>query len=159
MYSDPIAYFITWTTYATWLPGDERGWQEYQGGFHEPDPKRADEASFLLTEEPCTLTEQERDIVEKQIAETCAHRGWKLHAVKCRTNHVHVVVTAPNDAGDKVRDDLKAWSTRRLKEKSDPGRIKWRTERGSIRKIFDDQGLCDAVEYVLEVQDRKGRDE
>ena len=22
---EPIAYFITWTTYGTWLPGDERG--------------------------------------------------------------------------------------------------------------------------------------
>ena len=23
---EPLAYFITWTTYGTWLPGDERGW-------------------------------------------------------------------------------------------------------------------------------------
>ncbi len=22
---DPIAYFITWSTYGTWLPGDEAG--------------------------------------------------------------------------------------------------------------------------------------
>jgi len=120
MYSDPIAYFITWTTYATWLPGDERGWLEYQGGIQQPDPLRVDEASFLLTEEPCTLNNSERMIVEQQISETCAHRGWKLHAVSCRTNHVHVVASAKNVAGDKVRDDLKAWCTRRLKEKSDP---------------------------------------
>jgi len=25
---EPIAYLITWTTYGTWLPGDERGWQK-----------------------------------------------------------------------------------------------------------------------------------
>ena len=24
----PLAYFLTWTTYGTWLPGDERGWIE-----------------------------------------------------------------------------------------------------------------------------------
>lgn len=24
--SEPLAYFITWTTYGTWLPGDPRGW-------------------------------------------------------------------------------------------------------------------------------------
>ena len=24
---EPIAYFITWTTYGTWLPGEERGWR------------------------------------------------------------------------------------------------------------------------------------
>jgi hypothetical protein len=23
--ADPLAYFLTWTTYGTWLPGDERG--------------------------------------------------------------------------------------------------------------------------------------
>ena len=23
---EPLAYFLTWTTYGTWLPGDERGW-------------------------------------------------------------------------------------------------------------------------------------
>jgi hypothetical protein len=22
----PLAYFLIWTTYGTWLPGDERGW-------------------------------------------------------------------------------------------------------------------------------------
>jgi hypothetical protein len=22
---EPLAYFLTWTTYGTWLPGDERG--------------------------------------------------------------------------------------------------------------------------------------
>ncbi len=26
---DPIAFFITWPTYGTWLPGDERGWVVY----------------------------------------------------------------------------------------------------------------------------------
>ena len=26
---DPIAFMFTWSTYGTWLPGDERGWVEY----------------------------------------------------------------------------------------------------------------------------------
>ena len=29
---EPIAYFITWTTYGTWLPGDERGWSRKGDG-------------------------------------------------------------------------------------------------------------------------------
>ncbi|MCA9023576.1 MAG: hypothetical protein KDA86_00045 [Planctomycetaceae bacterium] len=24
--SEPLAFFLTWMTYGTWLPGDERGW-------------------------------------------------------------------------------------------------------------------------------------
>ena len=31
---EPIAYFITWTSYGTWLPGDERGW--WRKGEWEP---------------------------------------------------------------------------------------------------------------------------
>jgi hypothetical protein len=26
---EALAYFLTWTTYGTWLPGDERGWVQY----------------------------------------------------------------------------------------------------------------------------------
>jgi hypothetical protein len=29
---DPLAYFLTWATYGTWLPGDERGWIQYHRG-------------------------------------------------------------------------------------------------------------------------------
>jgi hypothetical protein len=28
---EPLAYFLTWTTYGSWLPGDERGWVEKPG--------------------------------------------------------------------------------------------------------------------------------
>ena len=28
---EPLAYFLTWTTYGTWLPGDGRGWVEKNG--------------------------------------------------------------------------------------------------------------------------------
>src|SRR4051812_6675116 len=35
---DPLAYFITWVTYGTWLPGDECGWVEYRRGWQLPDP-------------------------------------------------------------------------------------------------------------------------
>jgi hypothetical protein len=36
--SAPIAFFLTWSTYGTWLPGDDRGWVEYCHGFQLPDP-------------------------------------------------------------------------------------------------------------------------
>jgi len=37
---DPLAYFLTWTTYGTWLPGDERGWVLKGKGFNCPISKR-----------------------------------------------------------------------------------------------------------------------
>ncbi len=39
---EPIAYFITWTVYGTFLQGDVRGWRERQKGEQLPQPRLAD---------------------------------------------------------------------------------------------------------------------
>ncbi|MDA1049539.1 MAG: hypothetical protein O3C40_03545 [Planctomycetota bacterium] len=43
---DPLALFLTWTTYGSWLPGDEWEWVEKAGRFRELDAHR-DEAKVL----------------------------------------------------------------------------------------------------------------
>src|SRR5208283_3222445 len=73
------------------------------------------EAKARMTENACRLDREQRGVVERQIAETCKIRSWELHAVNCRSNHAHVVVTA-DQAPKIVRNQLKAWCTRRLKE-------------------------------------------
>jgi hypothetical protein len=35
--NEPLAYYLTWTTYGTWLPGDERGWVAKPGQFRTAD--------------------------------------------------------------------------------------------------------------------------
>ncbi|HLN27686.1 MAG TPA: transposase [Gemmataceae bacterium] len=153
MHGDPIGYFLTWATYGTWLPGDARGWVKYRAGWQLPDPIREQEAKAVMTEDACILTSERRRVVEAQIAETCVHRGWTLHAVNCRSNHVHVVVTADVDDPDKIRIDLKAWATRTLKRKFDSCRENWWAERGSIRYLNSDNDLEAAILYVRDGQD------
>lgn len=152
---DPIAFFLTISSYGTWLPGDSRGWVEYRHGWQLPDPSRELEAQARMTEDACTLAAHERAIVEQQIQETCQHRGWVLHAVNCRSNHLHAVISAPNTNPKKIRVDIKGWCTRRLKERVDSTRDNWWAERGSIRWIFDDRSLETVILYVTEAQDRK----
>ena len=160
---EALAYFLTWGTYGTWLPGDERGWSEYGHGWRPPDPIRKLEAEARMTEDACRLDDEQRDVVERQIAETCTIRGWKLHAVNCRTNHVHVVVTA-DVAPNVVRNQLKAWCTRRLKEleakrqqargETSSIRENWWAERGSQRFLNDEESLEAAIVYVRHRQDK-----
>lgn len=152
---DPIGFFLTWVTYGTWLPGDVRGWVEYRHGWQLPDSARELEAAARMTEDTCRLTEEQRDAVERQIAETCHHRGWHLHAVDCRSNHVHVVVSATDTRPKKIRTDLKAWATRCLKQQFDAKRENWWAERGSIRYLYDEDSLESAVLYVTEGQERR----
>ena len=156
---DPLAFFLTWPTYGTWLPGDARGWIEYHHGWQLPDAIRSLEARAKMTDNACLLSPSEQRVVEQQVAETCTHRGWVLDAVNCRSNHMHLVVGAFDTHPNKIRVDIKAWCTRRLKERSNRSRENWWAERGSQRYIFNDDSLELVLQYVTEAQDRKHLDE
>lgn len=158
---DPLGFFLTWSTYGTWLPGDERGWIWHDHGEQRPDPIRKLEAEAVMTEDACRLDQDERRIVEATIKQHCAIRGWNLHFVNCRSNHLHVVVSA-NEHPDMIRKQLKAWCSRKLKGhqqnrfRSDglsrPVREKWWAERGSGRYLTSEASLEAAIIYVRDCQ-------
>ena len=157
-----LAYFLTWPTYGTWLPGDERGWVEYRHGWQLPDPVRKLEAQARMTEQACLLDAEQRRLVEQTITDHCRIRGWTLHAVNCRTNHLHVVVSAAVPP-QQVQVQFKAWCTRRLKElqrkrqqapnDDSPVREQWWAERGSRRFVNDEESLTAVILYVRDYQD------
>jgi REP element-mobilizing transposase RayT len=152
----PLAYFLTWTTYGTWLPGDERGWVRKGHGFQLPRPVFKKLALERMTEPSCTLNAAQREIVELTVGHHCSIRSWRLHIVSCRTNHVHVVVTATEVAPETVRDQFKAWCTRKLKEHARAHelsrRLKWWTRGGSGKYIGDEESLEAVIYYVRECQ-------
>jgi REP element-mobilizing transposase RayT len=116
-----------------------------------------------MAEKPVVLDETQRAIVHETIARHCEIRTWHLHAVNCRSNHCHAVVTAASHSGEQVRDQLKAWSTRKLKDQQRSQgvaevslREKWWTRKGSVRCVFDEESLDAAIIYTLEAQDAGG---
>jgi REP element-mobilizing transposase RayT len=156
---EPLAYFLSWTAYGTWLPGDERGWVEKPGQFRVPDAETKKAAQQLMTESALNLDVEQRRIVEDTIADHCRIRGWHLHAVNARTQHVHVVVTAPGRDPEVVMDQFKAWCTRKLKDRERSRRSEgeairqnWWTQRGNKRWLSDEESLQAAIHYVLEEQ-------
>lgn len=157
----PLAYFLTWTTYGTWLPGDQRGWVDKPGRFRPPDEQLRNEARQRMTEPALTLDAEQRRLVESTIADHCRIRGWHLHAMNARTQHVHVVVSAPGRKPEEVIDQFKAWCSRRLKERErwrrlagEKVRQNWWTQHGSKRWLNDADSIEAAVRYVLEGQGR-----
>ena len=153
-----IAVFSTWTTYGTWLPGDERGWCERGHGFRDPDALLKFEATLLMTEGAMILDLEQRQLVETTIVDHCAIRSWSLHAVSCRSNHVHVVVTASGCNIEEPREQFKAWCTRRLKERERSllrdrvVRLNWWSDRGWDEFIDTEDSLESVMCYVLEGQ-------
>jgi len=151
-----VAFFSTWTTYGSWLPGDERGWFSRAKGLQTGDAMREFEATLQLNEDALFLDVNQRRLVEKTIADHCAIRGWTLHAVNCRSNHVHVVVTAAGTSIEVPREQFKAWCTRKLKEaerittRTLHVRECWWTRRGW--DLYIDGDLFDVVAYVRDGQ-------
>ena len=91
-----------------------------------------------------------RDHVLAAIRETCAYRGWGLHAVHVREEHVHVVVDAEVEP-ERVMTDLKAWATRRLQGVEPEVDRRW-TRHGSTRWLRRPESIRAAVRYVADGQ-------
>src|SRR5207248_329842 len=118
--SEPIAYFLTFTTYGTWLHGRDPGSVDRKHNvpgtpFLPPNAELESTRRQSLRQEPYMLDEPRRSVVLKTIREVAKHRKWKLWAVHVRMNHVHIVVTAPGSP-EKAMSDFKAWASRRLRE-------------------------------------------
>ena len=116
----PLAYFISFRSYGTWLHGDERGsidrFHNRYGDPYLPSNETWQRHNLSqLKRDPFILSARERGSVEKAIRETCAIRGWNLQAFNVRTNHVHTVVTA-NRKPSLVLNAFKANATRQLSE-------------------------------------------
>ncbi|WP_235034003.1 transposase [Roseiconus lacunae] len=155
--TDPITVFITWTTYGTWLPGDSRGWRKQKAGDQPPQPLLADWCRDRLKEKPVILNQAQRREVEQVIRRHANIRGWELHAVSVRSNHVHVVATSCA-APKTVRDQLKANATTALRRMPDAiSQQKVWTKGGDMEFIDTDEDLEQVVVYVTEAQDRMER--
>jgi hypothetical protein len=114
-----LAYFITFSTYGTWLHGDERG--SMQRGLTGPDappldpnPRREGWEASQRLDPPVTLGGAEWQVVDAAIRETAAIREWHVYALNVRTNHVHIVVSAEIPP-EPLMGSLKAWCTKRLR--------------------------------------------
>ncbi|HRQ72863.1 MAG TPA: class I tRNA ligase family protein [Phycisphaerales bacterium] len=149
-------YFITFTTYGTWLHGDERGSVDRNHNTPntppvEPNEVRSGFEKRSLKHDPVELTARHRPIVARAIAEVCEHRGWTLLACNVRTNHVHTVVIA-NQTPERVMNDFKSYATRALRATdASIGEGIW-TRHGSTRYLNTENSLTGALRYVLDEQ-------
>jgi REP element-mobilizing transposase RayT len=153
----PLAYFLTFRTYGTWLHGDERGSVDRLSNVYNTpklpaDPRRLARNEGRRVLEPAALDAGRRDATQAAIRETCDVRGWSLCALNVRTNHVHSVVWAPC-AAERVLNAFKANATRVMRERG-----LWRDERspwsrgGSTKYLWNETSLEAAIFYVLHRQ-------
>jgi REP element-mobilizing transposase RayT len=153
----PLAYFITFTCYGTWLHGDERG--SVDDEHHAPgtpvlppDPERQARERDNLSEPSYHLDGPRRQITLHALCEIARRKGWALHAAHVRSNHVHLVVTAAGPP-ERVMNDFKTAASRRLNKASpaERDRTRW-TRHGSTRYLWTEEAVAEKVHYVLHGQ-------
>jgi REP element-mobilizing transposase RayT len=174
-------WFLTWTTYGTWLPGDERGFvsPKFEGDTPErrnnepgrpyddgrPDLRRIAESK--LAGNPVRLTRALAEVVRRQFEETALYRGWQLLAGAIMANHTHLVVGVLGDPDPSALiRDFKSYASRALNHQNRvSAKPRWWTEQGSKRKIANWETLETVFRYVreqayaLEVWDAVNRDD
>lgn len=152
-----LAYFITFTTYGSWLHGSEKGSVDdrhhvYGTPFVEPDLSRERVVRETLIQQPYVMDAAEREIVCRAIVELSSEEKWRLLAVHVRRNHVHVVVTADREPG-RLMSDLKARASRELTSAGfDSAERKRWTRHGSTRHLFHESEVEAAIRYTLDEQ-------
>ena len=155
--SSPASVFITFTTYGARMHGDERGSVKrgrkgISSHIISPDAVRSARARALMAGPAFELDDVQRATVSETIQQVCEFKGWILHAINVRTNHVHFLVSA-EAAPKTVMNACKAWATRRMRQAeliSDDTRV-W-TRHGSTRFVTTESSFRRVAEYIIDGQ-------
>ena len=157
MPDDPLAYFITFSTYGTWLHGQapgsvDRKHNQIDMPWLEPDPQQRRAKRDKMTQEPYLLDESRRAVVRDAIIEECRFRKWNLLALHVRSNHVHLVVAADREP-ELVMRSCKSQASKRLNDAGldEPQRKRW-TTHGSTKYLWTAEKVFASVDYTLHKQ-------
>ena len=154
----PLGYLMTFRCYGTWLHGDRHGSTDrfhnrYKSPHLAASARRQSINRRLLKSDAMTLDSQQRQSVERALREVCEHRGWLLHTMGVRTNHVHVVVSTGGFKPERALNAFKAYATRRLRADGrwNKTHSPW-ADRGSKKYLWTERSMSIAIDYVINGQ-------
>jgi REP element-mobilizing transposase RayT len=140
-----LGYMITFTTYGTWLQGDERGFVK-DSITYDANQSLADSNKQNLSKSPVRLSKNHRAIVAKAIYEKADKLNQKILALAVCSNHVHIVVDYVPIPMGKIVGYYKNSAQVALRKAGLTGRV-W-TKGFDKRYCFDEQALKSRIDYV-----------
>jgi REP element-mobilizing transposase RayT len=156
-------WFLTWTTYGTWLPGDTRGWVGDAPNEHgvvvphnqphtppaQPNLALKLAATRRLKTPPIVLRKPHAEALLLQVQETTTYRQWLLCGIGIMATHLHVLLGVSGDpAPEKLLGDLKAYGSRRLNREWGVRQGGWWTDSGSTRKLDNSASIPAVMHYI-----------
>lgn len=149
--SEIIGYMATWTTYGTWLPGDERGYVDNKGQLQDGDEKILQKSKKLQKSPTVKLNIAERKIAKQTILDEAQRIGHKIISLAVCTNHVHLLGKPHQESIDKIISRYKSITTRMFWEYGRKGKI-W--TRGFDKQFcFTEKELTARIIYIQKHND------
>jgi hypothetical protein len=156
-------WLITWTTYASWLPGDPRGYRTFRGRFYVPPPKRfaregeriyepeKHAAQFRMAQaaarDEVSFTEEHKQIAFQAILDEIAELQTISAALSVGSQHAHWVAMFEERRIRATVGRIKAKATSRLNKCGFTGHRPW-TKGCDMKSKPTCRALESAIEYV-----------
>jgi REP element-mobilizing transposase RayT len=140
-----IGYMVTWTTYGSWLQGDERGY--VKNGKILTQNGRLKSANQRQQKYPTVkLNTEQKQIVENTIIEEAQRINHKIFAIAVCSNHVHIVAGFFKESIEQAVHRYKYSATLALRRFGSQGKI---CSKGFDKRFcFTDKELENKVRCV-----------
>jgi REP element-mobilizing transposase RayT len=140
-----VGYMITWTTYGTWLQGEEKRFVK-EGEVRGENVALKKDCEKKLEDEPVRLRRKDKDIVKEAILEAAKRFQQKICAIAVYSNHVHIVAEYVDVPISVIAGYYKNAGRVALQKSGFKGRV-W-TSGYDKRYCFDEESLRKRIEYV-----------
>ena len=140
-----LGYLLTWTTYGTWLQGDERGYVK-NGRIHPGNKDLMQTNKQLQLQDAVKLSKEQQQLVRIAIIKEAELRSQHIYALSVHPNHIHIVLQYIPQPISKMVAYYKKTTRLALKAAGHSGKV-W-TRGFDKRFCFDQAALEQRIEYV-----------
>ena len=140
-----LGYLITWTTYGTWLQGDERGYVKH-GKIYPANKALMQANKQTKLQDAVILSKAQQQIVKEAIIKEAQVQSQRIFALVVQPNHVHIVAEYTPQPISKIVACYKKAGRLALKGLGHKGKL-W-TRGYDKRFCFDKANLKQRIGYV-----------
>ena len=140
---------VTWTTYGTWLQGDERKYVK-NGEILQANEKLKTENQEQQKFQTITLNKNQRQIAEQAIRQEAKRINQKILALAVCANHIHLLAEKSEKTIEQTVHNYKYAATAALRKAGLQNKI-W-TKGFDKRFCYQQQELQQKIKYI---QDHK----
>jgi len=140
-----LGYMITWTTYGTWLQGDERGYVK-DGKIHPRNKALLQTNKQSQLQNVVKLSKLQQQLVREAILKEAVLQGQCIYALVVQPTHLHIVAGYVSQPIGKIVVYYKKAGRLALKALGHTGKL-W-TRGYDKRFCFDEVILEQKIKYV-----------